>query len=135
MSRTFVRRAVTAAASLAVAAGSLLVAGGTASAEPMAHRQAVVTHDGSSHGQNGDHHDRDGSRWDGHSWNRHSWNGHRWDDRRWDGHRVWERSGHDWYSHDHDHRYRYDGHRFYRWYQDAWVTFNVGGGFDGRVFD
>jgi hypothetical protein len=128
MSRTFVRRAATAVASFGVAAGSLLVAGGTASAapeEPLNHRPAVVTHDIGSHRQDDGCRDRDGRRWDG----------IRWADRRWDGGRWWERSGHAWYSQDHHHRYRYDGHHFYRWHQNTWVIWNTGGGFDIRLFD
>ncbi|MGV9350968.1 hypothetical protein ACWDSD_40830 [Streptomyces spiralis] len=148
MSRTFVRRAATAVASLGIAAVSLLVAGGSASAatEPTSHPAAVVTHEGGSHGERADRHDGDdrrhgnGRQEDGRWWGQyrehdHRWSGHREHDSRWDGYRWWERSGHDWYSYDHDHRYRYDGHRLYRWNDDAWVIWNVGGHFDVRVLD
>ncbi|SDJ45966.1 hypothetical protein [Nonomuraea jiangxiensis] len=41
---------------------------------------------------------------------------------RWDGLRWWYRySGHgDWYSAGHGERYRFDGHRFYRWDDGKW---------------
>jgi hypothetical protein len=148
MSRTFVRRAATAVASLGIAAVSLLAAGGSASAatEPTVRHAAVVTHDGRGHDQGADRHvgdDRrhvnghreDGRRWGQYREHDHRRNGHREYDRRWVGFRWWQRNGHDWYSHDHDHRYRYDGHRLYRWHDNTWVIWNAGGHFDVRVLD
>ncbi|WP_159461016.1 hypothetical protein [Streptomyces viridosporus] len=70
MSRIFGRRVVTAAASVAVVAGAVFAAGGTASASPHSDAQRVVTGsyatDNDRHDWDRDRHDRDRHDWDRH---------------------------------------------------------------------
>jgi hypothetical protein len=94
------RRMATTAATLAVAGGVLFTTGGAASA---------ATHDGENHSgavATRDHRDHAA----------------RPDNLVWDGHRLWHRytRNGDWYSTDHGDRYRFDGHRFYRWKDGKW---------------
>ncbi|MEV8205891.1 hypothetical protein AB0P40_11065 [Streptomyces sp. NPDC079189] len=128
MNHTFGRRAATAAVAFTAIAGTLLAAGGAASAapNPAAGHAAVASHTpgASTYGDHrGDRNDHRGS------WGGRDGDGHRWgdqDDRRgdwrWDGHRRWERQGRYWYSNDHGHRYRFDNHRFYQWERGIWVV-------------
>ncbi|MEU1342179.1 hypothetical protein [Streptomyces sp. NPDC005827] len=99
MKHHFTRRAATTAAALAVAAGTLLAVGGTASAEPgsATDRIAVTAHHSSDRTEYGNQ--RDDNRGDRNSHGRRDNRGdHRWNDRddrrdnRWDGHRRWERT-------------------------------------------
>ncbi|MFC8234234.1 hypothetical protein [Streptomyces sp. NPDC057284] len=128
MNHTFGRRAATAAVTFAAVAGTLLAAGGAASAapNPAAGHAAVASHTpgASTYGDHrGDRNDHRGS------WGGRDGDSHRWGDRddrrgnwRWDGHRRWERQGQYWYSNDHGHRYRFDNHRFYQWERGIWVV-------------
>ncbi|MGW1550165.1 hypothetical protein [Streptomyces sp. NPDC002346] len=129
MKHNFGRRFATSAAALAVAAGTLLTVGGTASAAPakVADHTAVVAHHSSDRTQYGDHHDHRDIRWDGHQ-HRHNI--------RWDGHRKWVRIDSVWYCNDHGRQYRYDGHRFYVKNNGAWHSVSSHDrGFDHRIFN
>ncbi|MFJ9711728.1 hypothetical protein [Streptomyces sp. NPDC101234] len=131
MKHYFARRTAITAAVLAVAAGTLLAVGGTASAAPgkATGRITVTAHHSSDRTEYGNH--RDNNRGD-----------HRRDDRddrrdnRWDGHRRWERTGSgDWYCNDHGRQYRYDGHRFYERNHGEWRVVNTySHNFDHRIF-
>ncbi|MFJ9558619.1 hypothetical protein ACIRQQ_01065 [Streptomyces fuscichromogenes] len=111
MKHHLARRAATTAAALAVAAGTLLAVGGTASAAPSGatDRITVAAH---------------------HSADRHEYGDHRRDDQR-----RWERTDSGWYCNDHGRQYRYDGHRYYERNHGEWrVVSAYSHTFDNRVF-
>jgi hypothetical protein len=94
------RRLATAAATLAVAGGIAFTTGGAASAATVS---ATSAHTMSQSTTTADRRPATNSRhWDGHQW--------------------WDRNGShgDWYSNDHGHRFRFDGHRFYEWFHGRW---------------
>ncbi|WP_248959676.1 hypothetical protein [Sphaerisporangium perillae] len=105
----------TAAATLAVAGGIIFTTGGAASAatSDSASRTVTVT--------KVVRHNTDTQRWDGKRWwtrtNTHSY----------------------WYGSDHGDRYRFDGHRFARWFGGKWKVVSSDyahhHGFDPRDFD
>ncbi|MFJ3804727.1 hypothetical protein ACIPSJ_51805 [Streptomyces sp. NPDC090088] len=118
MNHIFGRRVTTAAASLAVAAGTLLAASGIASAtpNPAADRTATISYSSGIAIQHGD--DRSDRGGDRSRDDRGGWYVY-------DGHRKWERHGSEWYCDDGGQRYSYDGHRFHRWDNGKWVNVNA----------
>lgn len=123
MNHTFGRRATTTAATLAVAAATLLAVGGTASAtsDPSVDRTADASHSSSSitvqHGDNrGGDRDRDressNRRIDRDSSDLYVY----------DSHRRWERNDNKWHHNNGGQRHSYDGQQFHRWNADKWVT-------------
>ncbi|GAA4586929.1 hypothetical protein GCM10023194_34450 [Planotetraspora phitsanulokensis] len=92
------RRLATAAATLAITGGVVFATSGAASAatvESVSHATVSASHQTVRHNSN---------------------------TQRWDGTRWWYRyNGHgDWYSYSHGVRYRFDGHKFYRWTGGKW---------------
>ncbi|MFE9628975.1 hypothetical protein [Streptomyces sp. NPDC006527] len=122
MNHTFGRRATTMAATLAVAAATLLAVGGTASAAsaPSVDRTADTSHSSSITVQYGDNRggDRDSDR---ESSNRRIGRDSS-DLYVYDSHRKWERNDNKWHHNDGGQRHSYDGQQFHRWNADKWVT-------------